>query len=122
MAEGTGASGSGWRARLRHAFAVEPDGPVEPEAHERELIEGVLRRIVARQMTGPATLFLEGWRPLGSITGQGMHMLTPFVGAIVDDACWQRLARYMQRRGSIPWMLERLVALERESAESSRGG
>lgn len=117
MAEPEASKKAGWRDRLRHAFAVEPDGPVEPDAHERELIDGVLRRIVAREMTGPASLFLESWRPLGAVTGQGMHALTPFVGVLMDADTWERLARYMQRRGAIPWMLDRLDALQRESAE-----
>ena len=117
MAEPEASKKAGWRDRLRHAFAVEPDGPVEPDAHERELIDGVLRRIVAREMAGPASLFLESWRPLGAVTGQGMHALTPFVGVLMDADTWERLARYMQRRGAIPWMLDRLDALQRESAE-----
>ena len=82
---------------------------------DRELIDGVLRRIVAREMAGPASLFLESWRPLGAVTGQGMHALTPFVGVLMDADTWERLARYMQRRGAIPWMLDRLDALQRES-------
>jgi CTP:molybdopterin cytidylyltransferase MocA len=90
----------------------------DPHGYGRIVREdGVLRRIVAREMAGPASLFLESWRPLGAVTGQGMHALTPFVGVLMDADTWERLARYMQRRGAIPWMLDRLDALQREATE-----
>jgi|GEM_PF-698587 len=104
-----------WRDRMRHAFFVEPDGAVEPQPHERELIEALLRRIVAREMAGPAILFMESWKPLGSITGQGMHSLTPFIGAVMDSTTWEHLAQYMERRGAITWMLQRLQSLQEDA-------
>jgi hypothetical protein len=86
---------TGWRARLRHAFAVEADGPVEPDPVVRTIVDDLLQRIVKRGMVVPASMLLESWRPMGAVSGQMMHALTPFT----------------ERRGAIPWMLDRLVEL-----------
>ena len=108
-----GADGSkGWRERLRHAFAVEPDGPVEPDSATRVIVDDLLQRIVRRRMTVPAMMLLEGWRPMGRISGQMMHALTPFTGVVLDEHAWTGLARWLECRGSIPWMIERLESLD----------
>lgn len=113
----------GWRAKLRHAFAVEPDGPVAPPERERALLEDLLRRIVARGMTAPTILMLEGFRPMGALGAQGMHALAPFAGTVVDPTLWEGLARWLQRRGSLPWLLERLEAMQADAdAAVGRGG
>lgn len=105
----------GWRAKLRHAFAVEPDGPVAPPERERALLEDLLGRIVSRGMTAPAILLLEGFRPMGAVGAQGMHALAPFAGTVVDPTLWEGLARWLQRRGSLPWMLERLESMQAQA-------
>lgn len=111
---------AGWRDRLRHAFGVEPDGPIAPPEGQREPVERLLRAIVQRGMTAPALLFLEGWRPLGSITGQGMHTLTPFAGVVIDASTWDALAGWMSRRGALPWLVDRLERLQTEADARSR--
>ena len=109
----------GWRERLRHAFAVEPDGCVAPPERERALIDELLLRIVRRRMTTPAILLLESFRPMGAIGAQGMHALAPFAGVVVDPALWEGLARWLQRRGSLPWMIDRLESLQAEADAAS---
>jgi hypothetical protein len=106
-----------WIDRVRHAFGVEAPGPVPPDPEDRERIEELLGRIVSRDMVTPAVLLLESWRPLNGVTAQAMHALAPFVGLLGDASTWDRLARYMQRRGSIPWMLDRLEAMQAERGD-----
>ncbi|MFM7809920.1 MAG: hypothetical protein ACKPEA_18630, partial [Planctomycetota bacterium] len=106
------------RDGLRHAFGVEVSSPVAPDDDDRPRIEELLRRIVAREMTGPAVLLLESWRPMNGVTAQAMHALTPFVGLVADASVWERLARYLQRRGSIPWIIDRLEAMQSLRDES----
>ena len=107
-----------WKQGLRHAFGVEAPSPVAPDEEDRARIDELLRRIVAREMTGPAVLLLESWRPMNGVTAQAMHALTPFVGLVADASVWERLARYLQRRGSIPWILDRLEAMQAHRDES----
>ena len=110
----------GWKATLRHAFGVDAPGAVAPDVEDLPRFEALLQRIVARDMTGPAVLVLESWRPLNGVTAQAMHALTPFVGLMADVATWERLALYLQRRGSIPWLIERLERLALERAGATR--
>jgi len=102
----------GWAEGFRHAFGVDAPAGVPPDPEDRERIEALLERIVTRDMATPAVLLLESWRPLNGVTAQAMHALTPFVGMVGDSTIWNRLARYMQRRGSIPWMLDRLETMQ----------
>jgi hypothetical protein len=111
---------TGWRARLRHAFAVEADGPVEPDPVVRTIVDDLLQRIVKRGMVVPASMLLESWRPMGAVSGQMMHALTPFTGVLIDANVWAALASYMERRGAIPWMLDRLAELESRSPTDGR--
>jgi hypothetical protein len=101
-----------WRDKLRHAFAVDPPGPAEPTPAQREVVEKLLTKIVERGMATPAGIFLESWRPMGVLTGQGMQALAPFAGIVLDPAAWKEVANYLDRRGAIPWMLKRLDELE----------
>jgi hypothetical protein len=111
---------TGWRARLRHAFAVEADGPVEPEPAVRRIVDDLLERIVRRRMTVPASMLLESWRPLGAVSAQMMHALTPFTGVVIDANAWTSLASYVEKRGAIPWMVDRLAELESRSPTDGR--
>jgi hypothetical protein len=122
MADEARTTPGGWRDRLRRAFAVDPPGAVAPDPQDLPRVQDLLQRIVDRGMTGPAILFLESWRPLGSLTGQGMHALTPFVGAVFDGAAWERLSAFMERRGAIPWMIERLEAMDAQAARPGPPG
>jgi hypothetical protein len=110
----------GWRASLQHAFAVDAPGAVAPDAEDLPRFEALLHRIVVREMTGPAVLVLESWRPLNGVTAQAMHALTPFVGMVAEAATWERLARYLQRRGSIPWLIDRLERMAAEQVATRR--
>lgn len=109
-----------WREKIRHAFAVDPPGPAEPTEAQREVVENLLGKIVARGMAQPAGIFLESWRPMGVLTGQGMQALAPFAGIVMDPAAWKEVANYLDRRGAIPWMLARLDELEAQREAGRR--
>lgn len=112
-------SPKGWRDWLRHAFATEPEGAVEPDPKVRTTLEDLLQRIVKRRMTVPAVVMLESWRPMGRVTGQMMHALTPFTGVVFDPHAWTDLARWLERRGSIPWMIERLESIDAQASSDT---
>jgi len=111
---------TGWRARLRHAFAVEADGPVEPDPAVRAIVDDLLQRVVKRGMVVPASMLLESWRPMGAVSGQMMHAFTPFTGVVIDADVWTALASYMEKRGAIPWMVDRLSELDSRRSITDR--
>ena len=51
-------------------------------------------------------------RPLGVLTGQGMQALSPFAGILLDQNAWKEVANYLDKRGAILWMLQRMDELE----------
>ena len=101
-----------WREKIRHAVAVDATGPAEPTDTQRVVVEKLLATIVERGMAQPAGIFLESWRPLGVLTGQGMQALSPFAGILLDQNAWKEVANYLDKRGAILWMLQRMDELE----------
>ena len=102
------ASRAGLRAALRHAFAVEPAGPAEPTPEERAALEPLIAEVRRRGMATPAVLFLEGCAPLNGVGAQALHFLQPFATAILDPVRYATLARYLERRGSVAWLVREL--------------
>ena len=39
-------------------------------------------------------------------------MVTPVTGVVIEPHIWTALASYVEKRGAIPWMVDRLVELE----------
>jgi hypothetical protein len=96
------------RATLRHAFAVEPAGPAVPTPEERAALDPLLSEIRRRGLAGPAALFLEGLTPLNGIGAQALHFMQPFATAVLDPVRYATLTRYLERRGSIAWLVGEL--------------
>jgi len=104
---------------LKHAFAVEPPGPAAPDPAQAAVIERLLREVVRREMSTPALLFLESVRPLNGIAAYAMHFFEPIVRAVADTRGARAFADFLERRGSIDYLVQ---ALERLSAENDGGG
>lgn len=99
---------------LKHAFAVEPPGEVEPDDEARPVVEHLCREVVRRRMSTPALLVLESSRPLNFVTAQALHFFGPMVAAVSDARGHEHLARFLEHRGSIDWMCRRIEELERD--------
>ena len=93
---------------LRHAFAVEASGPAEPSPEERAALEPLVAEIRRRGLVGPAVLFLEGVSPLNNVGAQALHFMQPFATAVLDPVKYATLARYLEKRGSVAWMVGEL--------------
>jgi len=99
---------------LKHAFAVEPEGPAEPTDAQREVVGRICRAIVRRRMTTPALMFLEMTRPLNYLAAQTMHFFAPVLTAVVDREGYRQFAAFLQRRGSVDYLCWQIEALEAE--------
>lgn len=97
---------------LKHAFAVEPPGPVEPDDEQKAIVERVCREIVRRHLTTPAIVFLESSRPLNYLGSQALHFFTPIVSVLGNAAPYQHFANFLARRGSVDYLCERIQELE----------
>ena len=107
---------------FKHAFATDPPGPAEPNDTQRILVERLCVEVVRRHLTPPALLLLEMNRPLNYVSAQLLHFLQPFVAIIADTAGYEQFTLFLEQRGSIDYIGQRLEALEAERVERERTG
>lgn len=108
---------------IKHAFHVDPPGPVEPTPEEKEVVDWVCGQIVKRHLTTPGLAALEMSRPLNFIGSQTMHFFQPFVSAILSrhgHAGYLAFAAFLERRGSIDYLCRRIEDLEAECETKER--
>lgn len=114
---------SRWSA-WKHAFAVDPPGPVEPTPEQREVVDWFCREVARRGLTTPGLMFLEMSRPLNFLTSQFMHWVQPAVWAVAPahiTANYDHFAKFLEHRGSVDYILRRIEEFEAEFVEQSRG-
>jgi hypothetical protein len=102
---------------LKHAFAIEPEGPAEPTEGQKAVIDRLCRQVVARGMVTPALVFLESVRPLNYVSSQTLTFFSPVLSAVADAAACQELAAFLERRGSIDYLCRRVEEMDRERGE-----
>ena len=106
---------SGLTARVRHAFAVEPDG--QPlSAEDVTLLERVAVAVVERRMAVPTVVFLESVGPMNFLGSQALHFFTPILEVVFPQRDIERVALLLERRDT----LSRLTALIERQAENRR--
>jgi len=104
-----------FQAWWKHAFAVEPAGPVVPTDEQQEVIDAVCRRIVARGLETPAILFLESSLPLGPMAAQSLLVLQPWFELVVDRQQLEVFTKFLDHRGSFETLCRRLEQLSLEN-------
>ena len=106
---------------LKHAFALDPPGPAEPSDEERLVVDRLCRYVHQRHLTAPARLLLESTLPLNFITSQVLHFFAPLVSAVTDTTGYSHFAGFLERRGAVEYLCQRLDELEKEH-ETHGGG
>lgn len=100
---------------LKHAFAIETSGTEEPSEEVRSIVDRLCREVIRRHLTTPALMALEMSRPLNFIGAQTLHFFTPMLSAITDATGYVRFAEFLEQRGSIDYLCERLEAAEHDA-------
>lgn len=94
------------RPQLAHAFAVHQENrPLSQE--DQALLERLAETIIDRRMATPALLFFESVGPMNFLGSQVLHFLTPLLNLTCRATEFDRAARLLERRDTIP----RLIAL-----------
>ena len=106
---------NGW---LKHAFHIEPDGPIEPNEMQKKSLDKLCRGIIRRGLVTPAVIGVEMGRPLNFIGSQTMHFFTPLISAFVPTDSWKAVAEFLEHRGSVDWIRNRIEELEIEMDKS----
>ena len=105
---------------LKHAFATDSAGPAHPNDAQRLLVDRLCREVVRRRLTTPAQMALEMGRPLNYVSAQAMHFFQPFLAILGDTAAYQQLSSFLEQRGSIEYISQRLDALEAGDPEPAK--
>ncbi|WP_298860326.1 hypothetical protein [uncultured Gimesia sp.] len=108
---------------LAHAFAVERPEEFAPTEEQQQIADRICREIIRRDMVTLAILSLETCRPLNYIGSQAIHFFSPFISFLVDPKAQNIFADFLEKRGSIEWLCQRLETLSappsREQSEHS---
>ena len=59
----------------------------------------------------PVEFAIEASKPLGYISSQAMHMLTPIISLLLDADGWKHLAAYLEHRRAPDFFLERIATM-----------
>lgn len=73
-------------------------------------------------MTAPAFLALEMGRPLNYLSAQLLHFFQPFLTVLGDTASYEEFTRFLEQRGAVDYLIERIEALEGERAAAEGAG
>jgi hypothetical protein len=105
-------------AWLKNAFAVDPPGPAQPNDTQARLVEAVCREVVRRRLTTPAIMALEMARPLNHLSAQVLTFFQPFIAIVGDATAYEQFTAFLEQRGSVDYISERIEALEAEHADT----
>jgi hypothetical protein len=103
---------------LKHAFAIEAEGALEPTAAQKDLVDRLCRQVAARGLVTPALVFLESVRPLNYMTSQMLQFFAPVLSALADPNACQELANFLEHRGSVDYLCRRLEELSRKGEKA----
>ncbi len=81
---------------------------------QRETVERVARFIVRFSLTVPAILALESLRPLSFVGSQFMYLLSPAVTTFLTQKDWEEMARLLEHRSGVEYVLEVIERTDRE--------
>ncbi len=111
------------RSKLKHAFAVDAPGAVEPTKLQRPAVEWICTQIAKRHLSTPGLIFFEMTRPLNYLGAQVMHLTSPGVWAIAPKHIYGgyiHFAEFLERRGSMEYMFWRIEELEAQYTKQEK--
>lgn len=78
---------------------------------ESEMLDSLADGIVRRRLTSAALFFFESMKPLGYVSSQMLLFFRPIVETMwPNPVTYDRVAKVLERRGSIELLLRRLEA------------
>jgi len=81
---------------------------------QRATVERVGRFIVRFGLTVPAILTLETLHPLSFVGSQFMYLLSPAVTTFLTQRDWDSMAKLLEHRGGMEYVLQTIERLDRE--------
>ena len=104
---------------FRHAFALDPPGPLVVTEEEREVVDRLCRIVVRRRMNVPAVAFLEMSRPLNRVAAQALAFFQPVASVALTGDDYNRFAQFLEKSGSVDYLCRRIEELAADGAGST---
>lgn len=104
---------------LAHAFAVERPEDFAPTEEQQQIADRICQEIIRRDMVTLAILSLETCRPLNYIGSQAIHFFAPFISFLVKPKSQKIFAAFLEQRGSIEWLCQRLETLSAPNSDEN---
>lgn len=101
-------------SKLKYAFHIEDESQTVFSEEETALLNKVADAVVKRRLTAPALMFLESVRPLNFLGSQVMVFFQPIVSLAISIKEMEMLAQILERRRSIPFLIEIIEKREDE--------
>jgi len=92
--------------KVKYAFQTEDESKTVFSEEETALLTKVADAVVRKRLTAPAVMFLESVRPLNFLSSQVMVFFQPIVSFVISAKEIDLLARILERRRSIPFLIE----------------
>ena len=105
---------------LKHAFYVEGDGPFEPDETQKKALDKLCKGIIRRGLTTPAIIGVEMGRPLKLFGLPDNAFFHSADFSVCTNKSWSAVAEFLEHRGSVDWIRNRIEELENELDEESK--
>lgn len=96
-----------FKAWLRHAFST-AEPPLTPQ--ERRSLDDLAADVRRRKLTAAALIAIESSRPLNFVASQSLAFLEPFVAPLLSEGRVTELARALEKRASVDYLIAALEA------------
>ena len=110
---------------LKHAFAVDAEGPAEPTPLQQVTVDWFCLQIARRRLTTPGLIMLDVLRPYNYLGSQLMHFSRPGAWALLSKrfyAGYVAISEYLEQRGSLEYMHHRVEYFEAEMLKREESG
>jgi len=104
---------------LKHAFGIETAADLLPTPEQIKAIDQFCKIVIRRNLIVPVSMFLEMVRPLNYVGSQILHGLSPFVSVWMNSRSLNEMAEFLENRGAIDFLCDRLKKMEEESSKFS---
>ena len=85
---------------------------------QKDLLDTLARKIVDRELSTPAIIFLESTKPLNFVGCQALNFLEPLVQSVFSIKSYNEFVRLMENRSNIEKLILKIESLEEERRQA----
>ena len=86
------------------------------------MVDRLAHEVVRRRLTQPAQVALEVCGPLNFLSSQSLQFFQPLIASFGDAHAYDAFAAFLEQRGSVEYIHDRIDLIEREFAAKEHPG